>query len=77
MWWKPESFAIEPTPKAWEFYDLKKDPQELVNRYADPAYQDIIADLKRQLPQIRKELGETDEQFEHLQAGIDQFWPKE
>ena len=77
MWWKPESFAIEATPKAWEFYDLKKDPQELVNRYTDPAYQDIIKNLQQRLPQIRIKLGETDEDFKHLQAGIHEFWTGE
>ena len=77
MWWKPESFAIEATPKAWEFYDLKKDPQELVNRYTDPAYQDIIKNLQQRLPQIRIKLGEPDEDFKHLQAGIHEFWTGE
>ncbi|MEM7660497.1 MAG: sulfatase, partial [Bacteroidota bacterium] len=38
MWWLPESFQIRPTPMAWEFYDLEKDPQETENRYDDPLH---------------------------------------
>ena len=34
------------TPAAWEFYDLEKDPDEMHNAYADPAYSKIIADMK-------------------------------
>ena len=30
------------TPPDWEFYDLTQDPQELINRYHDPEYKDII-----------------------------------
>ncbi len=37
----------------WELYDRKKDPQELNNVVDDPAYADIVADLKEKLAGLR------------------------
>ena len=37
----------------WELYDLKADPYELKNLYADKAYQQVVADLKKQLVQLQ------------------------
>ena len=74
MTWMPESFPIESTPKAWELYDLKKDPEELVNRYTDPDYQGVVADLKAKLMSMREELREGDEVYPHLKEVIDTHW---
>lgn len=41
------------TLNEWEFYDLKKDPQEEVNLYADPASQKIIEQIKIRLLALR------------------------
>ncbi len=38
----------------WEFYDLKTDPDELNNRYGDPAVAATVAELKAQLEALRK-----------------------
>jgi arylsulfatase A-like enzyme len=38
----------------WELYDLEKDPDELQNVYADPAYADKIAALKKELTRLRE-----------------------
>jgi hypothetical protein len=62
------------TPVAWEFYDLEKDPEEMHNVVADPAYSKIIADLKVQLKATREALGETDEKRPNIQAIIDAHW---
>ncbi|MEX0289210.1 MAG: sulfatase [Flavobacteriaceae bacterium] len=62
------------TPAAWEFYDLEKDPKEMNNAYEDPAYSDIIADLKLQLADLREELNETDSNFPHIQKVIEEHW---
>ena len=35
-WKKDASYRIEPTPAAWEFYDLRNDPHENRNEYAQP-----------------------------------------
>jgi uncharacterized sulfatase len=52
-------FAAD-TPPAWEFYDLEKDPLEMRNEYANPAYREVIAGLKRALREQRQTLDETD-----------------
>ncbi|OWW24955.1 acetylglucosamine-6-sulfatase [Zobellia sp. OII3] len=62
------------TPAAWEFYDLKKDPKEMNNAYKDPAYAEVIADLKKELLRLREDLNETDEKYPHIQKVIDAHW---
>jgi len=64
----------EPTPAAWEFYDLEKDPFEMKNQYSNPEYAKIIADMKVQLKQTREELKETDMKYPKIQAIIDKHW---
>ena len=45
-----------PDPKldAWEFFDLKIDPQEMKSRFTDPKYSKTIAGLKQELTRLRK-----------------------
>ncbi len=74
MPWKRNSHLIEPTPPAWEFYDLAKDPSENRNEYSNPAYAETIRELKAQLKQTREELGETDAGRPHIQKVIDAHW---
>ncbi len=62
------------TPPAWEFYDLTKDPKEMNNAYTDPAYKETIAELKKQLIQMREDLNETDANYPHIQKVIDEHW---
>jgi N-acetylglucosamine-6-sulfatase len=61
-------------PVAWEFYDLLKDPQEMVNEYKNPKYQSTIVSLKAELLQVREELKETDEKYPHIQKIIAANW---
>ncbi len=63
-----------PTPPGWELYDLKKDPREMNNVYADPKYASVVRDLKARLKKIREELNETDEKYPHIQKVIDEHW---
>jgi arylsulfatase A-like enzyme len=42
----------------WELFDLQKDPCELNNVYDDPAYSDIVTELKRELHRIQEECGD-------------------
>lgn len=42
----------------WEFYDLEKDPHELTNRIADPAYASIIKELKAEIARLQKQYGD-------------------
>ncbi|TMM58426.1 sulfatase [Maribacter algarum] len=62
------------TPPAWEFYDLTKDPKEMNNEYSNPEYKEVIADLKKQLTQMREDLNETDAKYPHIQQVIDEHW---
>jgi len=59
------------TPIAWELYDLKNDPSEMQNQYANPGYAEVVADLKRQLWKTRVDLNETDRSYPEIQAIID------
>ena len=45
----------------WELFDLEKDPRELKNVYADPAYADTVKQLKAELERLRKELKDEDQ----------------
>ncbi len=62
------------TPAAWEFYDLKTDPQEMNNRYGDPNYKAIIVEMKLQLLALRADLDETDTAYPEIQLIIDRHW---
>ena len=76
--WNKESWGNRftfHTPPAWEFYDLEKDPKEMNNAYKDPAYKNIIADLKTKLTEKRTKLHEDDnDKFPHIQEVINKHW---
>ncbi len=44
-----------PNGEEWEFYDRDKDPSDMNNGYADPAYQDEVAKLKQELQRLRRQ----------------------
>jgi len=71
-------FASSPMDKPftprWEFYDLLKDPTEMHNRYGDPAYAKIIADLKTQLLALKKQYGDEDSRFPEMEALVKKYW---
>lgn len=48
----------EPTPPEWELYDLKQDPREMHNVYDDPAYAEVVVNLKEELRRLRKQYGD-------------------
>jgi arylsulfatase A-like enzyme len=45
----------------WELYDLRKDPEELSNVYADPAHAGAVKSLKEEMERLRKELDDRDQ----------------
>ncbi len=50
----------------WELYDRKKDPNEMKNVYDDPAYADVVKDLKARLAELRvkyKDSKELDQMY--------------
>ena len=46
------------TPPEWELFDLRKDPREMKNVFADPAYAGVVQRLAGELKRLRKELGD-------------------
>lgn len=62
------------TPAAWELYDLKKDPHEMVNQYSNPEYKEIVKELKLELKNMREELGDTDEDFPGIKKIVESNW---
>lgn len=62
------------TPPGWELYDLKKDPQELVNVYDEPSYANVVAGLKRQLAARRRQVGDDGKDYPAVEAVVQEFW---
>ena len=44
----------------WELYDLEKDPLEMNNVYGDPAYAEIVKDLKERLDDLRENYNDSE-----------------
>jgi hypothetical protein len=57
-------------------HDLKNDPGEMVNRYHDPACQPVIKRMKKQLREVREQLGETDTKYPAIQKIIADHWDR-
>ena len=64
--WQSEGNKIVDTAPYWELYDLKKDPSELDNVYADPAYAAIRRQLTKQLFELKRKYDDTDEKYPEL-----------
>jgi N-acetylglucosamine-6-sulfatase len=62
------------TPPAWELYDLKKDPHELVNVYDDPAYARVVVELKYGLAERRRQIGDDGRDYPAVEAVVQEFW---
>jgi N-acetylglucosamine-6-sulfatase len=62
------------TPPGWELYDLQDDPTEVVNLYANPVYADVVSDLKKRLAELRRQVGDTGEDYPQVEAIIAEFW---
>jgi arylsulfatase A-like enzyme len=45
----------------WEMYDLRKDPQEMRNLYAEPGQQGRVAELKAELQRLKREVKDDDQ----------------
>ena len=62
------------TQPGWELYDLKKDPLEMNNVYNEPAYADVVKELKAELLRLKKQLGDTDQQYPELMKLRRKYW---
>jgi arylsulfatase A-like enzyme len=50
----------------WELYDLKNDPVEMRNLYADPASAGLVTKLKTEMSRLKKDLKDEDQFQENL-----------
>ena len=55
------------TPEEWELYDLQKDPDEKENLYGRAGYEEVTAQLKKRLEELRAETHDT---YEYKQTGL-------
>lgn len=62
------------TPAGWELYDLAQDPHETINIYHDPANTKLVADLKKQLAETRKRVGDDGSHHPAAEKVIQEFW---
>jgi len=51
----------KPDIDEWELLDRQQNPEETNNYYADPAYSEVIKDLKAELQRLQNEVGDTSE----------------
>lgn len=65
----PGSSALTFSPE-WELFDLETDPQELTNVYDDPAYADVVAELKVTLWRLQAELGDKPHPSQPVPEGV-------
>ena len=63
-----------PTVPGWELYDLRTDPHELHNVYAEPAYADTARVLKAELLRLKEQVGDTDENYPELMKVREKHW---
>lgn len=73
-YWNNQEGLRNELPVAWELYDLRNDPEELHNRYNDPAYKNVVAQLKAQLKKARQQYNETDENYPEIQKVVEAHW---
>ena len=55
-----------PSTPGWELYDLQTDPHETNNVYRSAQYAPIIRQLKSQLLQLKRDIGDEDERYPEL-----------
>ncbi|UCS91571.1 sulfatase [Echinicola marina] len=56
----------------WELYDRKKDPLEMNNVYDDPAYENVVKELKEKLKELRVKYKDSEALDQHfIQKYID------
>lgn len=66
IYWYNEGYDLPGTneggqDREWELFDCEKDPLELFNVYADPAYSAVVADMTGKLNRKMAEIGDVPE----------------
>ena len=64
----------KPTTPAWEFHDLLVDPYEDHNLYGSPEYSSVIESMKKELFQIRRKVGDTDDNTPKMKEIINNYY---
>lgn len=59
----------------WELYDLEKDPKEVKNVYNEPAYADVVKELKAEILKLQKQYGD-DQTLEQRRELTDRYMLK-
>lgn len=49
----------------WELYDRQKDANEMMNVYDDPAYAEVVVELKQKLAELREQYQDSEELDQH------------
>lgn len=62
------------TPPGWELYDLRSDPDELVNLVDDPKYADTLVQLKKRFAKLRDEVGDDGSHYPKCEEIVQEFW---
>jgi arylsulfatase A-like enzyme len=47
-------------PEQFELYDIQNDPHEVNNLYGNPAFDDVVAQLRTRMLELRRELNDSD-----------------
>lgn len=63
IYWYNQGYGLPGTqpggePVEWELFDTEKDPLELINCHADPAYAEVVARMTRLLDDKMREIGD-------------------
>lgn len=61
------------TPE-WELYDLQNDPAEMQNIYNDPANKKLIAQLKKELLQLKEKYDDQDSKYPEMVELNKKYW---
>jgi arylsulfatase A-like enzyme len=69
-----ENSKVQSTDPTWEFYDLKNDPTEVHNAYADLEYANTIKKMKKHLKKLRKDLGDQDSSRPWIKNAVESSW---
>ncbi len=58
----------------WELYDLQNDPAEMNNIYKNPANKKLIAQLKKELLQLKEKYDDQDSKYPEMQEICKKYW---
>ena len=66
-----QGYTLKPE---WELYDLQNDPAEMRNIYKDPANKNLIAQLKKELLQLKEKYGDQDNKYPEMVELNKKYW---